>query len=540
MIRILPSECDPKSPPGEKRLFSLIKEQLAGETWTVLHSLGIAKHVTQMEGEADFLIVIPGKGILIIEVKSHLSVTRDTNGFWVLGNDTPTQRSPFKQARGQVHSIRQYLRKVMPVGGNSIPIASVVWFTEIDARQKIPLSVEWNTWELLDKSNLGNIRSAILDSLEKATNLVAETKSLNTLSISESLCSQIVDKLRPKFEISLSSVELSKRRKQNIAQLTEEQFKYLDALASNTAWLVEGSAGTGKTFLAQESAARLDIAGKKVLLLCRSPFLAVYLQNSLCLSNQSFIGTVDDFFNSNNLTRKFDALIVDEAQDLLDGNFLEKIDTYLEKGIANSELRIFADYEGQRIYDVEDGRNQLRSLCSNLVLFNLVENCRNIPGIGTAALFLSGRNYLSVQYRRTDDSSTPKLLNYETEEQSIKLLKTAIEDLVGAGYARDEISVLFDSDNFGEERLRNALNASNISYQYISPNTDSEETIQISSIADFKGLDNTCIVVYGLEKISPDPIDPLLYVSLSRARDRLIVISKSKLLAGRLIGEKTK
>ncbi len=539
MIKMLPTEYDPKTPPGEKRLFSLIKEQLAGEDWTVLHSLGIAKHVTQIEGEADFLLVIPGKGILIIEVKSHLSVSRDANGFWILGNDKPTQRSPFKQARGQVHSIRQYLRKVMPLGGNSIPIASVVWFTEIDARKKLPPSVEWNTWELLDKSNLANIKSAILDSLEKATKLVAEIKSMNTLSISESLCSQIVEKLRPKFEISLSSVELSKRRKQNIAQLTEEQFKYLDALASNKAWLVEGSAGTGKTFLAQESAARLDIAGQRVILLCRSLFLAQYLRNSLHLSNQSFIGTADEFFISQNQANKFDSLVVDEAQDLLDGHFLQRIDKYLEKGIAESELRIFADYEGQKIYDVEDGRDLLRNLCTNLVSFNLIENCRNIPGIGTAALFLSGRNYLSVQYRRTDDSSTPKLLTYETEEQSNELLKSSIVDLIGAGYAMDEISVLFDSESFGKDRLVNALDTLGMAYHYINPNNDSDGTIQISSIADFKGLDNTCIVVYGLEKISADPVDPMLYVSLSRARDRLIVISKSNLLAGRLMGAKS-
>ena len=539
MIKMLPTEYDPKTPPGEKRLFSLIKEQLAGEDWTALHSLGIAKHVTQIEGEADFLLVIPGKGILIIEVKSHLSVSRDANGFWILGNDKPTQRSPFKQARGQVHSIRQYLRKVMPLGGNSIPIASVVWFTEIDARKKLPPSVEWNTWELLDKSNLANIKSAILDSLEKATKLVAEIKSMNTLSISESLCSQIVEKLRPKFEISLSSVELSKRRKQNIAQLTEEQFKYLDALASNKAWLVEGSAGTGKTFLAQESAARLDIAGQRVILLCRSLFLAQYLRNSLHLSNQSFIGTADEFFTSQNKANKFDSLVVDEAQDLLDGHFLQRIDKYLEKGIAESELRIFADYEGQKIYDVEDGRGLLRNLCTNLVSFNLIENCRNIPGIGTAALFLSGRNYLSVQYRRTDDSSTPKLLTYETEEQSNELLKSSIDDLIGAGYAMDEISVLFDSESFGKDRLVNALDTLRMAYHYINPNNDSDGTIQISSIADFKGLDNTCIVVYGLEKISADPVDPMLYVSLSRARDRLIVISKSNLLAGRLMGAKS-
>jgi hypothetical protein len=539
MIKILPAECDPNSPPGEKRLFNLIKQQLSGENWTILHSLGIAKHVTQTEGEADFLVVIPGRGILIIEVKSHLSVSKDPNGFWILGSDKPTQRSPFKQARGQVHSIRQYLRKVMPLGGNSIPIASVVWFTEIEARKKLPQSIEWNSWELLDKSNLDNLKSSILDSLGKATDLLSETKSLNTLSISESFCAQITEKLRPKFEISLSSVELSKRRKQSIAQLTEEQFKYLDALASNKAWLVEGSAGTGKTFLAQESAARLDVAGKKVILLCRSPFLALYLQNSLHLSNDSYVGTAEDFFANGIPDRKFDSLVIDEAQDLLDDDFLTQIAGYLHNGISGSELRVFADYEGQRIYDVKDGRERLRELCGNLVSFNLVENCRNIPGIGTAALFLSGRNYLNVQYRRTDDSSTPKLLTYETEAQSVELLKLTLADLRAAGYATDEISILFDADNGGKLRLQKALESLQIKNHYISPSNDHEGTIQISSIEDFKGLDNTCIVVYGLEKISPDPIDPMLYVSLSRARDRLIVISKSKLLAGRLIGANT-
>lgn len=539
MIRILPSECDPQSPPGEKRLFDLIKEQLSGTNWTILHSLGIAKHATQMEGEADFLLVIPGKGILIIEVKSHLSLSRDVNGFWILGTDTPTQRSPFKQARGQVHSIRQYLRRVLPVGGSSIPIASVVWFTEIEARRKLPQSVEWNSWELLDKSNLKDIKTAILNSLSKAIDLIAETKSINTLSISETFCSQIVEKLRPKFEISLSSVELSKRRKQSIAQLTEEQFKYLDALASNKAWLVEGSAGTGKTFLAQESAARLDVAGKKVILLCRSPYLALYLKNSLHLSNESFIGTSEQFFKNVKKNKQFDALVLDEAQDLLDSDFLSNIEGYLMSGISDSELRIFADYEGQRIYDVEDGREKLRQLAGSLISFKLIENCRNIPGIGTAALYLSGRDYLSVQYRRTDDSTTPKLQTYESEKDSVRLLKTALEDFSSAGYATDEISILFDSDNGGREKLERALESLNINYHYINPNNELEETIQISTIEDFKGLDNTCVIVFGLEKISSNPIDPLLYVSLSRARDRLVVISKSNLLAKRLIGAKS-
>ena len=101
MIKMLPAEYDPKTPPGEKRLFSLIKEQLAAENWTVLHSLGIAKHVTQMEGEADFLLVIPGKGILIIEVKSifpYLGM-RMASGFLVTINQHREAHSNRQEGR---------------------------------------------------------------------------------------------------------------------------------------------------------------------------------------------------------------------------------------------------------------------------------------------------------------------------------------------------------------------------------------------------------------------------------------------------------
>ena len=39
------------------------------ENWTILHSVGIAKHPTQSQGEADFVVIIPEKGTFTLEVK---------------------------------------------------------------------------------------------------------------------------------------------------------------------------------------------------------------------------------------------------------------------------------------------------------------------------------------------------------------------------------------------------------------------------------------------------------------------------------------
>ncbi len=48
----------------------------------MLHSLAIAGHVRKVEGEADFVAIVPEVGLLVTEVKSHQSVRlRDSTGW---------------------------------------------------------------------------------------------------------------------------------------------------------------------------------------------------------------------------------------------------------------------------------------------------------------------------------------------------------------------------------------------------------------------------------------------------------------------------
>jgi len=37
--------------------------------WTVLHTLGIARRATGPYGEIDFVVIIPGEGVICLEVK---------------------------------------------------------------------------------------------------------------------------------------------------------------------------------------------------------------------------------------------------------------------------------------------------------------------------------------------------------------------------------------------------------------------------------------------------------------------------------------
>src|SRR5450759_851252 len=45
-------------------------------SWTVLHSFDIADHRRQLAGEIDFLCIVPGKGVLVVEVKGCQELRR--------------------------------------------------------------------------------------------------------------------------------------------------------------------------------------------------------------------------------------------------------------------------------------------------------------------------------------------------------------------------------------------------------------------------------------------------------------------------------
>ncbi|TDC88848.1 NERD domain-containing protein [Actinomadura sp. 7K507] len=85
MARMIPPVPVQKAPPGEQLVFERLRDDPGANDWTVLHSLNLARHVRQVEGEADFVVIAPNLGVLCVEVKSHQTVRRDADGMWHLG-----------------------------------------------------------------------------------------------------------------------------------------------------------------------------------------------------------------------------------------------------------------------------------------------------------------------------------------------------------------------------------------------------------------------------------------------------------------------
>lgn len=123
---------------------------------------------------------------------------------------------------------------------------------------------------------------------------------------------------------------------------TDEQKAILDTFKTHRRVAISGCAGSGKTILALEKASRLDKAGLRVLCLCHNPYLSDVLADALVYTNvqvftfSKFVHhlleldnnqsewshyediTVDEIaraFDAAAANEKYDAIIIDEAQD---------------------------------------------------------------------------------------------------------------------------------------------------------------------------------------------------------------------------------
>lgn len=565
---MMPAFCPDDAPPGEKAVYVALRDSVGTEEWLVLHSLGIADHVRQVEGEADFVVLVPDTGILVIEVKSHQSIDRRPDGTWKLGNDAPTVRGPFQQANEAMHSLRSYLEK-KHVDLRSIPMLWAAWFTGVRARTMLPANPEWHDWQVIDSEDLKSAPAAILRTLAAGTtHLDDKIKyfSYGGVGPDSETAERIVNLLRPKFELVTVAGDRRRARDSQLVTFIEEQFQALDAASDNHAVLFTGPAGSGKTFLAMESARREIATGNEGRLLCFNRLLGKRLANDLAdldglrvstfhqellrlagidrvpeeagptfwaeeLPERAMETLID---GGNSLVSDF--LIIDEIQDVATDAYLDILDLMVTGGLREGRLLLFGDFERQAIFGNETGRERLRSRAPYLSTHKLMQNCRNMPRIGYQVNLLSHLQPGYQQFRRQDDGIDPVFRQYQAGHDQSALLATAIRGLKDDGYELREIVVL--------SPVRNASAAASTSDPWLRQILKPADglaarpgQVQYATIHAFKGLEAPAVVVTDLDAaVTTDNLEALLYVGLTRATDRLVALIEASTLRHALGG----
>ena len=443
---------------GERLAYRALES--LGDDYTVFHSycwLGDGAR-TAPQGEADFVVLHPQRGILAIEVKAGGIAYED--GAWQQTNRRTGEMKviyPFQQAENSRQRILSELRRRMP---QSFPlVGKAVWFTSVQIPKGKALPLESPREIILDADDLAAPKArmeAIYDYWHSLLGIPERAQSPTAFR-------QTIQILQPVFRIVETISSVSRAVEQSTARLTNAQFALLEYLADQRTAAIHGAAGTGKSLLAAEKARMLAREGQKVLYLCFNEFLLQRLRSChwdahITIHNERTLAEelmADRQLPITTVLREFEAffqhefddtlweypnIIVDEAQDF-PSPLLEHLALLAE--LHDGAFYVFYD-RGQTIIArrVEGQTAQTAPqwidahMDCRLVLYR---NCRNTAEIGrTVRSFLTGRqrNYLNeIHGKRPCAVFVPDLKTYgnaaaDFVQRMRSEEKLAVEDMV--------------------------------------------------------------------------------------------------------------
>jgi DNA polymerase III delta prime subunit len=546
------------SPPGELKVFNALKDCPLAKDWIVLHSLDLANHTTQISGEADFVIIVPDLGILVLEVKSHKYIKYEHGNWWLGNNPQPETRGPFKQALNAMHSIRKYVDNHSADLGNTF-FTSAVCFSDANFSQRSP---EWHNWEIIDKElfERHEIGLTVSNILKKAHEL-AESKNIRLRGPNPEASEQLAKILRPSAEAIPSAKAIRKELDNELKECTDEQFHALDAMADNPKNIFNGPAGCGKTTLAVELARRYQETGKAkdTLFLCFNNLLHRSIEEEISLKAPDITFStfhkflleqtklkpkerdLNDsvFWNEilpetamemhfNQQLQNFGYLILDEAQDLFQTNYLDALDLYLEGGFKNSNWNIFGDFSNQDIFSkgeitIEDFKSKW---AQNFSTFKLSINCRNTVDI---ASYVEGLGRMTPPYRKTlrQGNEEPNLSLYSDINDETSKVKKCIGMLLKKGIRTHDIVILHPQKDACP--VVQSLNEDPDFQTKISPYTTNGTGIRHCSIQKFKGLESSAVIIADFDELRSSYQVSLFYIGLSRALNYLNIFAHKNL-----------
>lgn len=564
MAKMIPAQIDPSVPSSaEKRVFNLLAKDPGTEGWMVFHSLGLAHRDGAPYGEIDFVVIVPGEGIVTLEVKGgRLSCVE---GVWYstdrFGKKHQLNKNPFMQSRDAMFGLRDAMIGNFGNGSEEAqcPVGNVVVFPDIECP---PITPEIDRGDVIDRDDL---RRPISVSLKRVfrNRLRRFQRRRGERIPTPKVVNSIRRYFRPNFERVIAKSVTLGRSEEVLLRMTEEQYDRLDMLMGNPRCLFEGAAGTGKTLLALEYAKRAQHSGFRVALACFNSLLAQWLQRQtegtgittgtwhqmvrqIILAGEDaqefreeetqaqanndterLFGELYPFYAELALERlsdPFDVLVMDEGQDLCDETTLDVVNRMIDGGLAGGRWAIFGDFSRQAIYQTPgEGIDILNNYAEHFATAKLTLNCRNTRNIGEEITLMSG--FAKPPFRLNQEKGLP--VEYHYWESALDLensIGSTIKRLDTNGIVVDDIVVL------SPNRLENSSLAS-ISEINGIPVVDCSRSLEspkgclkFATIHAFKGLESPVVFVIDVDGIDDIASQSLMYVGMSRARGMLILM----------------
>ncbi|MBR6818486.1 MAG: ATP-binding protein [Acidaminococcaceae bacterium] len=509
---------------GEKLVYKAL--QKLNNEYSVIHSYRWLGDESQRrsEGEADFLIIHPAKGILSVEVKAGGVAFR--NGNWIQVNrNTGSEKvmDPFGQAAESQYRVRLLLRNNFR--GNMPLIGRAVWFTSVCVDKNVKLPPEAVREIILDQDSLAEPEKA----LDAAFAYWQRNLHFVPAPLTGGQYKELLHVLLPSFQIAETISSSARENQTSYVQLTRQQFAVLDFLREQKIAAIHGPAGTGKSLLAIEKARMLAQSGQKVLLLCFNEFLLQHLRTQelsplinahnvrslaeeILQDNTLPIEQINNFFEEYFATEYDDTewqypnIVVDEGQDISDA-MLEHLSFLAE--LNDGSFYVFYDRNqfilGRNLPQYLDGKAECR-----LVLYR---NCRNTAEI--AASVGSLIDMRQEPYMNDVHGEKPKAVFYSDKAALKGIAERFVKTMLDNRVALEDM-VILSVHSLEHSALHGVTELAGLPVS----NTLEEGKVWVTTTRKYKGLEAKAVLLIDVEvsKLTDAVMQRMIYIGGSPER----------------------
>ena len=493
--------------------------------------------------ELDVVVLMPDVGVLVLEVKG--GQVRVEGDDWVTGTgDHRRVIHPVSQARDGKYALRHYIETDPRWKQSS---RSRVRFGHAVVTPYTALADDFATpdcprWMIHGRDDQADLAGRLWDT-------AARQEGGHRVPTLED-CELITQILRGRNLPQRTMLAEADERENRADRLTVEQATILAVTRLLNRVEVRGGAGSGKTVLAMTQGKQLTrgihgMPGQRVALLCYSLGLASWFKRSMLGVDRrhrpAFVGTFEDlagylgvgeFGTRDNATfweedlprrmaelvadlpdgKKFDAIVVDEAQDFADLWW-----TPIMRCLRDEEkggLFVYSD-ENQRVF-ARFGRPPVP-----LVPLVLDHNLRNTKQIAETFVPLAPMR----MYARGGDGPDVTFVPCAATE-AIDVADDQVDPLLDEGWRPEDVALLTTGTRHPEQV---ALQESEGQDGYWRTFWD-KDCVFYGHVLGCKGLERRVVVLCVNESTPKERARERLYVGLSRATDRLVVVGPPEVI----------
>lgn len=545
---------------AEARFYEACRDQLP-EDFLVIYSAKWLYRDSRgriNEGEADFTVLSPKLGVLAVEVKGGGVTFNPATGAWNSVDrhaNTNAIKDPFLQASKERHALIDQVAgsAAWRQGGiGRVTFGHAVVFP--DLQDAAPLLGPDRGREIVatnaDMQDLTQWVNQVMRFWHQPVNAQPGARGLRI--IEDILCRPI--DVRPVLRAAIDDIEAQRIR------LTENQAKVLRIIAGRRRAVVSGGAGTGKTLIALAKAKQLAQEGLSVLLLCYNrpladslalglrdiPSIRAQSYHQLCeqrirqaaeLGRNLLAEAVDAYpgagdkhrfdtqlpfalaLSAEVLEERFDAVVVDEAQDFSDEYWFGV--ELLLRDQEHGHLYVFID-ENQTLYP-RRGNVPVKD-----EPFYLTANCRNTVPIHEAAYRFYKGNEVDLPELPGSAVTWSALAGDEAQADAVA---RKVHQWVGVENIEAEDIVVLIAKRpkalpYELLQLRTAISG----VRWAVEAHGQRAAVLLDTVARFKGLEAQAVVLWLGDEVLDEALWESVYVGTTRAKSLLAVVGSARVV----------